>query len=47
MNLVVLPLSAFPLPVGPFPFGGLIKGLLSHVIVIGLPISISLRLFSR
>jgi uncharacterized membrane protein YagU involved in acid resistance len=47
MNLVVVPLSAFPLPVGPFPVAALIKGLLGHMLVIGLPISFSLKHFSE
>jgi hypothetical protein len=47
MNLVVLPLSAFPLPVGPFPVATLIEGLLGHMFIIGLPISFSLKLFSK
>jgi hypothetical protein len=47
MNLVVVPLSAFPFPVGPFTVAALIKGLVGHMLIIGLPISISLRLLSR
>ena len=47
MNLIVLPLSAFPFPVGPFTVSGLIHGLLIHMILIGLPISFSLRQFSK
>jgi uncharacterized membrane protein YagU involved in acid resistance len=47
MNLVVLPHSAFPRPVGPFTVTGPIKGLLGHVVLMGLPISVSLRLLSR
>jgi hypothetical protein len=46
MNLIVLPLSAFPLPVGPFKVSALIQGLLVHMFLIGLPISFSLRRFS-
>jgi hypothetical protein len=46
MNLIVLPLSAFPFPVGPFKVAALIQGLLVHMILIGLPISFSLRRFS-
>ncbi|RSL15754.1 hypothetical protein EDE15_1256 [Edaphobacter aggregans] len=46
MNLIVLPLSAFPFPVGPFKVSTLIQGLLVHMILIGLPISFSLRRFS-
>jgi hypothetical protein len=47
MNLVVLPLSAVPFPVGPFPVRGLIRGILIHMLIIGLPISVSLRLLSQ
>jgi hypothetical protein len=47
MNLVVVPLSAYPLPVGPFTVSALIEGLLGHMLIIGLPISFSLRQFSR
>jgi hypothetical protein len=47
MNLIVLPLSAFPFPVGPFTVHGLIQGLLVHMFLIGLPIALSLRLFSN
>jgi len=46
MNLIVLPLSRVPFPVGPFTVAGLRQGLLSHMLLIGLPISLSLRLFS-
>lgn len=47
MNLVVLPLSAFPLPVGPFTVSALTHGILAHMVLIGLPISLSLRLCSK
>ena len=47
MNLVVLPLSAVPFPIGPFTVKGLRIGILSHIILIGLPISTSLWFFSR
>ncbi|HEY4245388.1 MAG TPA: hypothetical protein VGM64_00965 [Lacunisphaera sp.] len=47
MNLVVLPLSAVPFPVGPFSVGALRNGLSFHVILVGLPISISLWYFAR
>lgn len=47
MNLVVLPLSAFPLPVGPFTVSVLLKGLVGHMLIIGLPISTSLRFLSK
>ena len=46
MNLVVLPLSAVPFPIGPFTVQGLRLGLLAHIGLIGLPISISLWFFS-
>jgi hypothetical protein len=47
MNLIVLPLSAVPFPVGPFPVTNLRLGLFIHIILIGLPISGSLWLFSK
>jgi hypothetical protein len=47
MNLIVLPLSAVPFPVGPFTVNGLRLGLLFHILLIGLPISTSLWAFSR
>lgn len=47
MNLVVLPLSAVPFPAGPFTVEGLRIGLVSHILLIGLPISLSLWFFSR
>src|SRR5262245_38143905 len=47
MNLVVLPLSAVPCPIGPFTVKGLRICLLAHIFLIGLPISISLWLFSK
>jgi hypothetical protein len=47
MNLVVLPSSAVPFPVGPFSVSGLRGGLITHVLAVGLPISISLWYFSR
>ena len=46
MNLVVLPLSAVPWKIGPFSLPGLIQGLLVHMFLIGLPISISTWRFS-
>ena len=46
MNLVVLPLSAYPRTIT-FPLKGLIIGLLVHMFLIGLPISLSVRRFSR
>jgi hypothetical protein len=47
MNLVVLPLSAFPFPVGPFTVSDLRGGLLVHMFLIGLPISAAFRLLSK
>ncbi|HEY1264464.1 MAG TPA: hypothetical protein VGF06_13140 [Terriglobales bacterium] len=46
MNLVVLPLSAIHFT-GPYTLRGLIQGLLIHMTIIGLPISFSVRKFSR
>lgn len=47
MNLIVLPLSAVPFPVGPFTVTGMRRGLLVHILLIGLPIAGSLWLFAR
>jgi hypothetical protein len=46
MNLVVLPLSALHAR-GPYQLAGLIQGLLVHMVLIGLPISFSVRQFSK
>lgn len=46
MNLVVLPLSALHAR-GPYQLHDLILGLLVHMVVIGLPISFSVRRFAR
>lgn len=46
MQLVVLPLSAYH-AMGPYTYRGLAQGLLAHIFLIGLPISISLRILSR
>jgi Na+/alanine symporter len=46
MNLIVVPLSALH-GRGPFQLWGLIQGLLVHMILIGLPISFSVRKFAR
>jgi hypothetical protein len=46
MNLVVLPLSALHAR-GPYELHDLILGLVVHMIVIGLPISFSVRRFTR
>jgi len=45
MNLVVLPLSALHVR-GPYTLHDLILGLLVHMVVIGLPISFSVRRFA-
>jgi len=46
MNLVVLPLSALHAR-GPYKLHDLILGLLVHMVVIGLPISYSVRRFAK
>ena len=46
MNLIVLPLSALHAR-GPYELHDLIQGLLVHMVVIGLPISFSIRRFTR
>jgi hypothetical protein len=46
MNLIVLPLSALHAK-GPYEYWGLVRGLLIHMILIGLPIAISVRRFSE
>jgi len=46
MNLVVLPLCALH-ATGPYQLRGLIQGLLVHMLIIGLPISISAWRFSK
>src|ERR1700675_2858919 len=46
MNLVVLPLSALHAR-GPYQLHDLILGLLVHMVVIGLPISYSIRRFTK
>jgi hypothetical protein len=46
MNLVVLPLSALHAR-GPFELHDLILGLVVHMVVIGLPISYSVRRFAK
>ncbi len=43
MNLIVLPLSAVPFKVGPFTVVVLIRGLLIHMFLIGLPIAYGLH----
>jgi hypothetical protein len=46
MNLVVLPLSALHAR-GPYQLHDLIQGLLIHMVVVGLPISFSVRWFAK
>jgi hypothetical protein len=46
MNLVVLPLSALHAR-GPYRLHDLIQGLLVHMVVVGLPISFSVRRFAK
>jgi hypothetical protein len=46
MNLVVLPLSALHAR-GPYELHDLLQGLLVHMVVIGLPISFSVRRFAK
>jgi len=46
MNLVVLPLSALHAR-GPYELHDLIQGLLVHMVVVGLPISYSIRRFAN
>jgi hypothetical protein len=46
MRLVVLPLSALH-ATGPYKLQSLIQGLLVHMVTVGLPISFSLRRFTR
>lgn len=43
MNLVVLPFSAVPFPVGPFKVSALWQGLIAHIVLVGLPIAASFR----
>jgi hypothetical protein len=46
MNLIVLPLSALQAR-GPYTLHDLILGLLVHMVVVGLPISFSVRRFAK
>lgn len=46
MNLIVLPLSAVPFPVGPFTAAALRHDLITHMLLVGMPISLSFRLLS-
>jgi len=43
MNLIVLPLSALPGPIGPFKAGGMLRGLIAHIVLVGVPIAASFR----
>lgn len=45
MNLIVLPICALH-SAGPYQLHGLIQGIVVHMLIIGLPISFSLRKFS-
>jgi hypothetical protein len=45
MRLIVLPLSALHAS-GPYPYRELVQGLVVHMVVIGLPISFSVRRFA-
>jgi len=46
MRLIVLPLSALHAR-GPYQLDDLIQGLLVHMVVVGLPISYSVRRFAK
>jgi len=46
MNLVVLPLCALH-AMGPYQYRGLVQGILVHMLIIGLPISLSLNRLGR
>lgn len=46
MNLIVLPLSALHAR-GPYELRDLLQGLLVHMVVVGLPISFSVRRFAK
>jgi hypothetical protein len=46
MRLIVLPLSALHAK-GPYQYSDLVQGLLIHMVVIGLPISYSVRRFAK
>jgi hypothetical protein len=47
MQLVVLPMSAFPLKTGTFTRAGLTQGIVIHMLIIGLPISFGAWKFSK
>jgi hypothetical protein len=46
MNFVVLPMSAFPYELS-YPAARLIEGLVSHALLVGVPIALAIRRFSR
>ena len=46
MNFVVLPLSAFPFKVS-YPFALLIRGVIGHMLLVGLPISLAVRRYTK
>jgi hypothetical protein len=46
MNFIVLPLSALH-ATGPYQYRGLVQGLLVHMVLVGLPISFSVRRFGQ
>lgn len=46
MNLIVLPLSAVPFPVGPFTVTMLRHDIVAQMLLVGMPISVSFRLLS-
>jgi hypothetical protein len=43
MSLIVLPLSALPGPIGPFKVEGILRGLIAHIVLVGVPIAASFR----
>ena len=47
MNLIVLPLSAVPFPVGPFTAATLRHDMVMQVLLCGMPIALSFRLLGR
>jgi uncharacterized membrane protein YagU involved in acid resistance len=47
MNLIVLPLSALPGPIGPFKVEGLLRGLIAHIVLVGVPIAASFRFLKK
>lgn len=47
MNLIVLPLSAVPFPVGPFTAATLRHDIVMQVLLCGMPIALSFRLLGR